>query len=251
MKVFKLKKQNILDHTLHNHADAFELEDTIGIDSNIEVRRYRKEIHAFLLLLLLLFSGIIMGFEKTSSEVTQELQSTIAEEIIRFHVIANSDDEKDQNLKYKVKDALVKELSPYLKEASDIGEARRIILNKIPDIQNIAEEIIEQNGFHYPVTVSLKPSYFPLKIYGEYSFPPGIYEALLVKIGDANGKNWWCVMFPPLCFVDETYSIVDENSEEHLKYVLTEEEFEALKANKAPVRIKFKLWEEWKKLWNK
>jgi len=235
---------------IHNHTEAMKLSKSIGIDRNTEYKRYRKEIHSFLLLLLLLFSGLFMGFERAGSTANQELQSTIAEEIIRFHVIANSDKEEDQKLKHEVKDALVKELSPYLKEASSIEDARKILLIKLPSIQNTAKAIIEQNGFHYPVTVSLKPCYFPLKVYGEYSFPPGIYEALQVKIGNAKGKNWWCVMFPPLCFVDETYSIVDENSGEQLKYILTEEEFEALKANKAPVKIKFKLWEEWKKLWD-
>jgi stage II sporulation protein R len=92
--------------------------------------------------------------------------------------------------------------------------------------------------------------YFPLKIYGDYAFPPGNYEALRVKIGAAEGKNWWCVMFPPLCFVDETYSVVDEKSGKKLKKLLTDEEYQTLIKEKKPVKIKFKLWEKIKKLFH-
>lgn len=167
----------------------------------------------------------------------------IADEIIRFHVIANSDSDEDQALKLAVKNTLVKELAPYLKEASSKEAAKKIISDKLEYIKELAVNTIQQQGCSYPVKVSLEECYFPLKVYGEYAFPPGYYEALKVEIGNASGKNWWCVMFPPLCFIDDTYSIVDDSSGKKLKYLLSEEEYESLKINDAPVKIKFRLLE--------
>lgn len=181
----------------------------------------------------------------------EELQKGIAQEVIRFHVIANSDCKEDQSLKIKVKNSLVQMLSPYLKNAEDITEGREILLSKMDLIQSTAEEIVKQNGYQYSITVTLEPWYFPIKVYGDYTFPPGTYEALRVQIGEAEGKNWWCVMFPPLCFVDETYNVVDKNSDEEMKCLLTEEEYQVLKNEKAPVKVKFKLLKSVKKLFYK
>jgi len=224
--------------------------DSVGAKENLynkivkSLCLWNSKFRVFLLLLILVFSGIVMGFVKADAAKNSQIQAGIARDIIRFHVIANSDSNEDQNLKLKVKEKIVSEISPYLREATSITEARNILFDMLPTIQEIAEEVIEEEGFYYPISVSLEECNFPLKVYSDYTFPPGTYEALRVKIGDAQGKNWWCVLFPPLCFVDETYSIVDEKSEEQLKYLLTEEEFDTLKSQKAPVRIKFKLWEE-------
>lgn len=171
-------------------------------------------------------------------------------DIIRFHVIANSDSKDDQQLKYEVKDALVKLLKPCLGHARDVDEARAIIGEMLPAIRETAERVISENGYDYPVTASLASSYFPMKVYGDYTFPPGNYEALQVRIGDAEGKNWWCVMFPPLCFIDETYCIIDEDGEEKLEFLLTEEELEMLKIKKMPVKIRFKLFSLIRKLFD-
>lgn len=171
-------------------------------------------------------------------------------DIIRFHVIANSDSKDDQQLKYEVKDALVKLLKPCLGHARDVDEARAIIGEMLPAIRETAERVISENGYDYPVTASLASSYFPMKVYGDYTFPPGNYEALQVRIGDAEGKNWWCVMFPPLCLVDETYNIVDEEGDKKLQLLLDEDEYEALLEKDVPVKVKFKLWKYIKKLFS-
>jgi stage II sporulation protein R len=208
------------------------------------------QFQILLLLLILLFSGVSMWLVKANAIQSKDVQLGIAEDIIRFHVIANSDSDKDQALKMVVKDTLVKNLSPYLASAASIDDARIILESKLSYIQEVAENTIEQNGYSYPVTVSLEDSYFPLKRYGAYTFPPGTYEALRVKIGEAQGKNWWCVMFPPLCFVDETYGIVDEASGEQLKHLLSDEEYESLINQKTPIKIKFKLWNNLKNLFS-
>ena len=236
----------IQDNSLHNDKIAIRTKEYRLSSIYSLFLRWNSRMRIFLLLLIMIISGIVMGFVKADAEKQSEIQAGIAEEIIRFHVIANSDSKEDQNLKILVKDSLVMELSPYLKEVNSIDRARQILSEKLPDIQESAQAIIRDNGYDYPVRVSLEPCYFPLKVYGDYTFPPGTYEALRVKIGEAKGQNWWCVMFPPLCFVDETYSIVNKESEKQLKVLLTEEEFETLKLQKAPVKIKFKLWEDFK-----
>lgn len=210
--------------------------------------RNSNRIGVFLLLILLILSWILTQAVQIYATNPKKLQEGIASEIVRFHVIANSDSDEDQHLKYQVKDTLVQSLHPYLKDVKDINEAQNIINEQLPYIRYVAEQVIEENGYSYPVIASLSACYFPMKVYGEYTFPPGTYDALQVRIGDAQGQNWWCVMFPPLCFVDETYSIIDEDSEEKLKHLLTEEEFEELKNSKVPIKIKFKLLEAIKKL---
>ncbi|MDD3172784.1 MAG: stage II sporulation protein R [Herbinix sp.] len=208
------------------------------------------QFNYLLLVLVLLFCGIAMWVVKANAIHNAEIQDTIAEDIIRFHVIANSDSTQDQALKLKVKDKLVESLSPILSNAASITEARTILSGKLDFIQEIAENTIQQYGYSYPVKVTLEDNYFPLKVYGSFTFPPGIYEALRVQIGAAEGKNWWCVMFPPLCFVDETYSVVDEESNEKLKHVLTEDEYDTLIHEKKPIKIKFKIWDSIKDLFN-
>lgn len=203
-----------------------------------------------LLLAILFFSWAGACIIQARAAGGNQLQEGIAKEIIRFHVIANSDSPEDQALKIKVKDALVEALSPKLKTVTDISEGRSIITSELASIQDIAEKVISENGYRYPVSVSLEPVYFPMKVYGDYTFPPGTYEALRVRIGEAAGKNWWCVMFPPLCFVDETYSIVDSDTEDQLKCLLTEEEYNSLKDKKVSVKCKFKLWDSVKKLFS-
>lgn len=228
-EAFTVKNTNIHKLTNHKKGDQFR---------------------AFLLLFILLFCGASTWIVKASALHKANIQEGIAEDIIRFHVIANSDSAKDQALKLKVKEQLVESLSPLLRNVESIRDARTILSENLNFIQHIAEATIKQNGYVYTVKVTLEECYFPLKIYGDYTFPPGNYEALRVKIGAAEGKNWWCVMFPPLCFVDETYSVVDEDSNKKLKHLLTEEEYDSIVNQKKPIKIKFKIWESIKDLFD-
>lgn len=200
------------------------------------------------ILLILLSVVTISGYFNHRAANAQNVQEGISKEIIRLHVIANSDSEEDQALKLIVKERLVDYLSPFLESTDSISQARAIIKVKQDTLQKLAVETLKEQGCDYEVTVSLGPCYFPIKVYGEYTFPSGNYEALRVQIGQAEGKNWWCVMFPPLCFVDQTYSIVDENSQTKLKTLLTQEEYNSLLSKKTPVKVKFKLIEKLKKL---
>ncbi len=212
---------------------------------------HRNKNTDFRLWLFLLILGIcsLSSFAiRAKAQHNQELQQGIAKEIIRFHVLANSDSDEDQQLKLKVKGDVVEALAPILKDATTVEEARSLLSSNLELIKSAAQKTVGENGYSYPVSVTFEKTYFPLKIYGEFIFPPGTYEALRVQIGEAKGKNWWCVMFPQLCFIDSTYSIVDKESEKKLQRLLTDEEYESLLNKKAPVKVKFKIWEQLKKL---
>ena len=159
---------------------------------------------------------------------TYNVQKETAEEIIRFHVRANSDSKEDQALKLKVKDSIVLYLQEELKDARCLDEARNILYDGRDEIKNIALNVIEEEGYDYPVEVYFEEAYFPMKVYGDMSFPPGVYEAFRVDIGASCGKNWWCVLYPPLCFVDSTYSVVPDSSKEQFKDILSEEAYAAI-----------------------
>ncbi|TYO96956.1 stage II sporulation protein R [Desulfallas thermosapovorans] len=130
--------------------------------------------------------------------------------LIRLHIIANSNTFYDQNLKYQVRDRIVREMAPAFSEASDIETARQVADANVENIRSIAEDEIKRRGFDYPVQVVRGDYYFPAKKYtvqeesrlASFTLPPGRYEAVRVIIGSGEGANWWCVLYPPLCFVD-------------------------------------------------
>ena len=207
-------------------------------------RKSFRFLFSLVSLFLLLF---LLVYFFTGEAKARQIQKGIADEIIRFHVIANGNTYDEQVLKYKVKDALVNELSPLLEEAKSKGDALKIIESQINEIKLTAEKVVRENASINTVSVSITNTYFPMKVYGSYTFPPGNYDALQVKIGKAKGENWWCVLFPPLCFVDETYSIVDEETGDQLQYLLTDDEYHELLSDKEiRIRYKIKLWELFK-----
>ena len=137
------------------------------------------------------------------------------DEIIRLHVVANSDSANDQALKRKVRDAIIRQLAPAFEKAGDIDGARGIARANLARIKEIASLEIKEEGLDYPVRAELNSFAFPTKHYGPFVLPAGDYEAVRVVIGAGGGANWWCVLFPPLCFIDMTNTaplIQPENS---------------------------------------
>ena len=177
-----------------------------------------------------LIIGIISILLLNSLDVhnAKVLQEGIASEVVRFHVIGNSDLKTDQELKLKIKDKITKELEPLIRNANSVEEARLILSDNLTYMEELSKELISANGFEYSAKASLEYDYFPLKVYGDIALPPGNYEAVRIELGDAKGQNWWCLMFPPLCFVDSTYSVVPDSSKEQLQDVLTEEEYDEI-----------------------
>lgn len=176
---------------------------------------------------LFLFTGVLMVFYRRSV-AEQRRQQDIAEEILRLHVVANSDSEEDQALKMEVKESIVTYLRGIMGDAKSVEEARLEIQKRLPEIEDLAREKMKMEGYDYEADAVLGKCYFPVKEYGDMTFPAGEYEALKVNLGKSAGKNWWCVMYPTLCFVDSTYQIVPETSKEKLKENLTEEEYNSL-----------------------
>ncbi len=194
----------------------------------------------------LMMTLLIGYFTKGYSET---VQSGLSNHLIRFHVIANSDAPEDQALKNQVRDAVLERMKPLLKESENLEETRQLLQASISTIQETAEEVIHDHEKDYSVQVTLGPSLFPTKRYGDVVLPPGEYEALKIEIGEAIGQNWWCVMFPPLCFVDITHGVIPEESKEQLQSILTEEEYDLILAVESsediPVKIRFKIVEWW------
>lgn len=158
------------------------------------------------------------------------LQQEISEKVLRFHVLANSDSEADQNLKLAVRDAVGSYMQKKLTGVEDLEECEQIVNGNLDEIQEVAAETIAQNGYDYDVTAELEYTSFPVKSYGSYTFPAGEYEALRVVIGEGKGHNWWCVMYPNMCFSGSMYEVVDEQAGEKLREVLTTEEYEKVLA---------------------
>lgn len=148
----------------------------------------------------------------------------IEDKIIRFHVLANSDTEEDQALKLKVRDRVIEVMSSKLIDCTDVDKAREIMLDSMDEVNAIATQVIKENGYSYTVRCEISRENFPDKMYGDMLFPQGEYEAFRILIGEANGQNWWCVMFPPLCFVDETKQAVNSGeTKESLDSVIAED----------------------------
>ena len=168
---------------------------------------------------------VIAGGRLYSDSEERQLQKGIASNIIRFHVRAESDSKEDQWLKLQVKEAVLAYISPVLSKSQSVDESRQLLYNESENIRNVAAATLRSLGDESDVNVYFENCYFPMKTYGDMTFPPGEYEAFRVDIGEAQGKNWWCVLYPPLCFVDAVYGEVPEESKEELKGVLTEEEY--------------------------
>lgn len=192
-----------------------------------------------LIILILFLSYIFTSLFFYSDAVT----NNISKNVFRLHVIANSNSEEDQDLKYKVRDELIKYMKSISSNISTKDEALTLVNNNLDTFQAIASNVIIENGFDYPVKIEVGNFDFPTKTYGDISLPAGFYDALKVEIGEAQGKNWWCVMFPSLCFVDVSNGIVPEESKENLQSNLDYEDYNLISSDEAEYKIKFKLVE--------
>ncbi len=145
------------------------------------------------------------------------IQHEFASELIRFHVIANSDSYADQSLKLHVRDSIVNEMKVRFRTANNRQEAEQIIVASMDEIKELAQHQIQLEGKQYPVEVKIGDYDFPTKSYGNLTLPAGNYHAVRVIIGEGKGKNWWCVLFPPLCFVDSVDSLKQDERAKGMK----------------------------------
>lgn len=203
----------------------------------------KNKFGVFSKFLILLFLLVIYVFLSAYSYVSA-VSSDIANSVFRLHVIANSDAEEDQNLKLQVRDALLEYMNSLCSSTSSKEEAMSIAQEHVEDFYKIAQEVITSSGYNYPVNIVIGKYDFPTKNYGDVSLPAGVYDALRVEIGSASGKNWWCVMFPPLCFVDVSSGVVPEDSKELLQDSMSDEEYDLITdADSSEMNVKFKIVE--------
>ena len=175
-------------------------------------------------------------------------QAALADSVIRLHVIANSDSEADQELKYQVRDRVLTEAAALYQPGDDLQQVRRSMEDNLPLLAQAGREVVEEQGYDYPVSASLERTWFPTKKYTDFALPAGNYTALRIVVGEGKGENWWCVAFPPLCLgsVSET---VDEAA---AAGNFTPGQAALITGESGGYVVKFKaieLWEEVKKIW--
>ena len=170
-----------------------------------------------------------------------ERQEHLSQEVLRFHVVANSDSKRDQALKIKVRDAVLDWMEEALPKEMDVKQTTQWVREHIDELEAISKQTLEENGADDTVSAAVCTCYFPDKTYGDVTFPAGNYEALRIEIGNAKGHNWWCVLYPNLCFLDTTNAVVPDEGKKKLKNVLTEEEYSQITAE-SEFKIKWFFW---------
>ena len=168
----------------------------------------------------ILITGLIVNAKKS------EMQGELAEQVFRFHVLANSDSEEDQALKMKVKEAIIAYMKQELPQSDSVETTKKWARENFVQIEQVAAEIIAEEGYEYSVKAEVTTCDFPDKTYGDITFPAGEYEALRIEIGQGKGQNWWCVLYPNLCFIDAVHAVVPEKGKNELKEVLEEDTYE-------------------------
>lgn len=198
-----------------------------------------KLFKRFLILFVLFIAYLFICANSYANTVSKDLSNSV----FRLHILANSDSEEDQNLKLLVRDNVLK----YMKEISNGATSKKdieaLMEQHLNDFYDIARKTILENGYNYDVKLEIGKFDFPTKVYGDISLPAGMYDALRIEIGEAKGHNWWCVMFPTLCFVDVSSGSLDDESKEVLESSLDDEEYDLVTDDNFAVSLKFKIVE--------
>ena len=202
------------------------------------IKNSKIGISITLILLLFIYTTI------NAISYVEAVSTDISDSVFRLHVIANSNSNEDQSLKYKVRDNLLKYMNNICSDCSSKQEAIDLVTEHQEEFKQVALDTIKKEGYSYNVKINIGNFEFPTKQYGDISLPAGYYDALRVEIGEAKGRNWWCVMFPSLCFIDVSSGIVPEESKEELQNVLSDEEYSIISDNSDNgIKLKFKLIE--------
>lgn len=199
-----------------------------------------KKIMKYKVFVVALFVLTATGIRYNRQE---NMQRQLADKVLRFHVLANSDSSEDQKLKLKVRDAIGSYMQTQMTEYESKEACEAFVQEQITQIEQVAEQVVADAGFTYAVHAQLEQCEFPVKTYGVYTFPSGMYDALKVTIGEGGGENWWCVMYPNMCFENSMYEVVDEKAGAALRAVLDEKEYQAvLNAGNYEVRFRLLDW---------
>ena len=205
----------------------------------------KKVLYFIFILTILVFIYIAL----LSFNYSKAISSNLLDSVFRLHIIANSDSSADQELKLKVRDNIINYMNTLTSSSSDKKDVISMVNNHLDSFKEIALNTIKENGYNYDVNIEIGNFHFPTKSYGDISFPAGNYDALKIEIGDAIGQNWWCVLFPPLCFVNSSTGVVPDDSKNTLKENINSESYEIISEgnnsndNTSDIKIKFEIIE--------
>lgn len=185
--------------------------------------KYIKQI-SFCMVIAIFATGILTWNIFLNLE-TKSTVSVLSHSAIRFHILANSDSVSDQALKMRVKESVVNYIYEKTGDFKTVDEAKNFILNNDKTIKSMTTKAIADNGYDYTVSSSFGFSDFPVKTYGDVIFPKGTYTSYTIKIGNGKGHNWWCVLYPPLCFVDVSTGVLPDNSKKKLRDSLSDTQY--------------------------
>lgn len=200
----------------------------------------KKSIFFIFILFIIYFIFSSISYSKS---ISTELQNNL----FRLHIIANSDSEEDQALKLYIRDNLVKYLEQYTFKNKE--EMISFLNNNKSEIEQQIKSYIEEKGFSYTFSIEIGRSFFPKKEYGNIIVPSGLYDGIKIKIGKAEGKNWWCILFPPMCLIDSSTCEITESSETILENSLNDETFSILFSETPEYNFKFKIVDFFNNLW--
>ena len=167
----------------------------------------------------------------------------LEDNIFRLHILANSDSIEDQQLKLKIRDGILDYIHEINKNANTKEDTLKITSEHLSEIKKRCEQILKQNNSNYDINLEIGTFYFPTKYYGNLNLPAGNYDALRICIGEAKGQNWWCSLFPPLCFMDISSGYLSEEDSKILEDNLSEEEFMIISSSNPDIKLKFKIIE--------
>ncbi|MGM9537734.1 MAG: stage II sporulation protein R [Candidatus Onthomonas sp.] len=200
------------------------------------MKKRREQLRWWEAALMAAFAVLLLGLALGGRE-----QQNLAEQMVRLHVLANSDDPADQALKLQVRDAVLEQAEPLLEGVRSQQEAETVLSGSLAELAQAGQETVYRAGYDYPVRVELTTSYFPTREYTDFSLPAGYYRALRVEIGAAEGHNWWCVVYPPLCSV----GVVET---ETASLGLTQEELSLITQADSEYVLRFQCAEWWGEL---
>lgn len=182
-----------------------------------------------------IFGAFLAGAGPSGQE--QALQQEISHQVLRLHVLANSDRRQDQEQKIRVRDGILETLEPLLASAQSAGETRSLVEENLDQVEEAARQVLEAEGSDRTVQAEISREWFPERTYGAYTLPEGEYEALRVEIGHGNGHNWWCILYPGLCFSGAVRPV--EEDENVFEGVLSEEAYDFIR-HPAETKIRFR-----------
>lgn len=199
------------------------------------------------MIIAFMLSFFVMEITAANEEKQEHMvQRELAEEVLRFHVRANSDKEEDQEIKMRVKSVVVAYLQKILQEVDSKGQASHLVMLHKKEISKVIAKQLQKENCTYGFEIQIQKEWFPQRTYGDCTFPKGVYEAVIISLGKGRGQNWWCMIYPGLCFLDETYAVVSKENKEDLEDRLSDETY-AWVINPDHIKVSYRFkWLHWK-----